>query len=138
MRPRPRESRPLGPAFAAFFGAAGAYGLALAAALWLPLHVLGNGPGPQRAIGALLMPGVLLILGWRQKTHGLVLHAALIAAAFAGAWFEGAAMRRLMPEPLLAGAASRALIRMMIYAYCGAALHAAIRNSMAAFRSPAA
>jgi hypothetical protein len=129
------EKRPAGPAFVAFASTAAYYWLALIGVLWLPLHLLGNGLGPLRVIGGLLMPGVLLALGWRQRGRGLAIHGILVMMAFAGALAEAVARRALLPAPLLADETARALIRMMTYAYAGAALHAAVLNASFVFRN---
>ncbi|MBI3564874.1 MAG: hypothetical protein HY079_06740, partial [Elusimicrobia bacterium] len=109
--------------------------VALLLALWLPLRLLGNGLGVLRVIGGLVMPGVLLLLGWRQRGRSPALHALFIALAFAGTLALSVARVHLLPAPLLADGAARALIRMMTYAYAGAALHAAVLNALAAFRA---
>ncbi|MBI3566367.1 MAG: hypothetical protein HY079_14320 [Elusimicrobia bacterium] len=129
------ETRSAAPAFLSFVGTAAAYWLALVVALWLPLWFLGNGLGPLRVIGGLIMPGVLLLMGWRQRGRSPALHALFIALAFAGSLASSVARHALLPAPLLADAAARALIRMMTYAYAGAALHAAILNAVAAYRA---
>jgi len=124
------ETRPLAPAFAAFFAAAAGYWLVLMATLWLPLRLLGRGLGPLRFVGGLLMPGVLLALGAWQRGRAPALHSILVLLAFGGALAESVAHRGAPHD-----AAARALMRMMTYAYAGAALHAAITNAAVAFRA---
>lgn len=133
-----RERRSALPAFLAFASAAAGYWLALVVALWLPLHLLGNHLGALRVIGGLIMPGILLVLGSRQTGRGPAVHALLIALAFGGALAMSISRDLGLPAFLRADESARALIRMMTYAYAGAALHAAILSAVVAYRaSPA-
>jgi hypothetical protein len=133
MNDAPPRSGRVAPAFVAFLATAAGYWLALECVLWLPQRIFWGAPGSMRVIGGLVMPGVLLFLGFIQRGRSPAVHAALVALAFAGALAETLAHSPHRPD-----AAALALVRMMTYAYAGAALHAAVLNATLAFHAPAA
>jgi hypothetical protein len=117
VEPKRRRARAMFEATFAFFLCLTLYGLVMLGSVWAPIFL--GGPKLKPLVAYILMPMDLVMLGWNQKWPVLTLHLASTAVAYY-------VSKNSAPK----------MYDLMIFAFAGCALVAAVNDAIKAYRHP--